>query len=243
MQTKSVALVTGANKGIGFEIARQLAEHEFTVVIAGRDQTKIDDAVARLDGKGHNVYGVVLDLTDSATIEAAVRWIDQRLGRLDVLINNAGVSLESGEQKRPSELQLETFKATYETNVFGTFAVTKAMLSLLRKSTPSRIINQSSSMGSLGNLSDPTTPYYDNNILAYNSSKSAVNGITVALAKDLAGEGITVNSVCPGWVKTDLGGEAAPRTVEQGAAIAVRLATMDNPPTGQYLDDAGNISW
>lgn len=243
MQTKKVALVTGANKGIGFEIARQLAECGFTVVLAGRDQTKIDDAITRLHGEGHDLHGVVLDLTDISSIEAAARWIDQRFGRLDVLINNAGITLEFGEQTRPSELELEKFKATYETNVFGTFAVTKAMLPLLRKSAPSRIINQSSSLGSLGKLSDPTTTYYDNNILGYNSSKSAVNGITVALAKDLAGEGITVNSVCPGWVRTDLGGEAAPRSVEQGAAIAVRLATMDNPPTGKYLDDAGEIPW
>ena len=117
------------------------------------------------------------------------------------------------------------FQDTYETNVFGAFVVTRAMLPLLRKSAPARIINQSSTLGSLSTLSDAANPYYGNNILAYNSSKSALNGLTVAFAKDLAGDRITVNSVCPGWVKTDMGSAAAPRTVEQGAAIAVRLAT------------------
>ncbi len=134
-------------------------------------------------------------------------------------------------------------KETYETNVFGAFTVIRALLPLLRKSAPARIINQSSTLGSLGTLSDPGSPYYGNNLLAYNSSKSALNGLTLAFAKDLAGERISVNSVCPGWVKTDMGSDTAPRSVEQGAAIAVKLATMDDPPTGQYLDDAGEIPW
>ncbi len=140
-------------------------------------------------------------------------------------------------------MDLATLKATYETNVFGAFAVTKAMLPLLRKSSSARIINQSSTLGSLGVLSDPGGPWYGVNLLAYNSSKSALNGLTVALAKDLAGDRISVNSTCPGWVKTDMGSEAAPRSVEQGAAIAVKLATMDSPPTGKFLDDSGEIPW
>jgi len=243
MHDKKVALVTGANKGIGLEIGRQLAGRGFTVALAGRDRARVDAAAAQLQGDGFDVHGVVLDVTDPATIEAAARRLDERFGRLDVLVNNAGVSHEFAQGTRPSQLDLETLKATYETNVFGAFAVTRAMLPLLRKSAPSRIINQSSSMGSLGKLSDPETPYYGNNILAYNSSKSAMNGLTVAFAKDLAGDRISVNSACPGWVKTDMGSDAAPRTVEQGAAIAVKLATMDDPPTGKYLDDAGEIPW
>ncbi len=243
MHDKKVALVTGANKGIGLEIGRQLAGRGFTVALAGRDRARVDAAAAQLQGDGFDVHGVVLDVTDPATIEAAARRLDERFGRLDVLVNNAGVSHEFAQGTRPSQLDLETLKATYETNVFGAFAVTRAMLPLLRKSAPSRIINQSSSMGSLGKLSDPETPYYGNNILAYNSSKSAMNGLTVAFAKDLAGDRISVNSACPGWVKTDMGSDAAPRTVKQGAAIAVKLATMDDPPTGKYLDDAGEIPW
>ena len=243
MHDTKVALVTGANKGIGLEIARQLGQRGFAVALAGRDQAKVDEAANQLRGEGHDVLGVVLDVTDPTSAEAAAHGLDERFGRLDVLINNAGVSFEFLEGTRPSELDLRTLKDTYETNVFGVFAVTKALLPLLRRSAPARIINQSSSMGSLVKLSDPSTPYYGNNILAYNSSKSALNGLTVALAKDLAGDRITVNSVCPGWVKTDLGGATAPRTVAQGAAIAVKLATMDEPPTGQYLDDHGAIPW
>ena len=243
MHDKKVALVTGANKGIGFEIARQLGQRGFTVALAGRDQQRVDAAAATLKGEGMDVQGVVLDVTDPTSAEAAARWLDERFGRLDVLINNAGVTFEFGQGVKPSELDLKALKDTYETNVFGTFAVAKAMLPLLRKSAPSRIINQSSTLGSLGILSDSNSPYYGNNILAYNSSKSALNGLTVALAKDLAGDQITVNSVCPGWVQTDMGGATAPRTVDQGAAIAVKLATMNEPPTGKYLNDDGEIPW
>src|SRR3954447_3676421 len=239
---KKVALVTGANKGIGFEIGRQLGKLDFTVALAARDEAKAD-AADRLRGEGLDAHGVVLDVTEPATAEAAARWLDERFGRLDVLVNNAGINHEFGENTRPSQLDLGTLKATYETNVFGAFAVIKAMLPLLRKSSSARIINQSSTLGSLGVLSDPGGAWYGVNTLAYNSSKSALNALTLAFAKDLAGDRISVNSTCPGWVKTDMGSDAAPRTVEQGAAIAVKLATMDSPPTGKYLDDDGEIPW
>ena len=160
MHDKKVALVTGANKGIGFEIARRLGQCGFTVALAGRDKGRVDEAAARLQREGHDVQGVVLDVTDPASAETAARWLDERFGRLDVLINNAGVTFEFGQGTKPSELGLKALKDTYETNVFGTFAVTKAMLPLLKKSAPARIINQSSTLGSLGFLSDPGTPYY-----------------------------------------------------------------------------------
>ena len=243
MHDEKVALVTGANKGIGFEIGRQLGKLGFTVVLAARDEAKVNVAADRLRGEGLDVQGVRLDVTDPATAEAAARWLDGRFGHLDVLVNNAGISQEFAGHTRPSNLDLGTLKATYETNVFGVFAVTKAMLPLLKKSPSARIINQSSTLGSLGVLSDPGGAWYGVNLLAYNSSKSALNGLTVALAKDLAGDRISVNSTCPGWVKTDMGSDAAPRSVEQGAAIAVKLATMGNPPTGKYLDDNGEIPW
>jgi NAD(P)-dependent dehydrogenase (short-subunit alcohol dehydrogenase family) len=243
MHDKKVALVTGANKGIGFEICRQLAGHGFTVVLAARDGAKVADAADRLRGEGLDAHGVVLDVTDPAGAEAAARLLDERFGRLDVLVNNAGIGPEFVTGTKPSQLDMETLRATYETNVFGAFAVTRSLLPLLRRSAPSRIINQSSTLGSLGNLSDPASPYYGVNLLAYNSSKSALNGLTVAFAKELAGERISVNSACPGWVKTDMGSDAAPRSVEQGAAIAVKLATMEGPPTGTFVDDAGEIPW
>ncbi len=240
---KKVALVTGANKGIGFEIGRQLGKLGLTVVLAARDEAKVNAAADRLRGEGLDAHGVRLDVTDPSTAEAAARWLEERFGRLDVLVNNAGISHEFGQATRPSELDLGTLKATYETNVFGAFAVIQAFLPLLRKSAPSRIINQSSTLGSLGTLSDPGGAWYGVNLLAYNSSKTALNGLTLAFAKDLAGDRISVNSVCPGWVKNDMGSDAAPRSVEQGAAIAVKLATMDSPPTGKYLDDNGEIPW
>ena len=243
MAEKKIALVTGANKGIGFEIGRQLGKLGFAVVLAARDEAKVNAAAERLRGEGLDVQGVRLDVTDPSTAEAAAGWVDGRFGRLDVLVNNAGIAPETATGSRPSGLGLAVLKETYETNVFGAFTVIGAFLPLLRKSASARIINQSSTLGSLGVMSDPKTPYYGNNILAYNSSKSALNGLTLALSKDLAGDHISVNSTCPGWVKTDMGSDAAPRSVEQGAAIAVKLASMDNPPTGKFLDDAGEIAW
>jgi len=243
MHDQKVALVTGANKGIGFEIARQLGGRGFTVALAARDATKAEDAASRLRGEGLDAHGVVLDVTVPSTAEAAARRLEEQFGRLDALVNNAGVGPEFASGTNPSQLEMKTLRETYETNFFGAFAVIKAFLPLLRKSAPSRIINQSSTLGSLGVLSDPDSPFYGNNLLAYNSSKSALNGLTLAFAKDLAGDRISVNSVCPGWVKTDMGSDAAPRTVEQGAAIAVKLATMDSPPTGKFLDDGGEIPW
>ncbi len=243
MPDKKVALVTGANKGIGFEIARQLGRHGFSVVLAGRDETKVREAAARLKGEGLDAQHVVLDVADPESAEAAARWVGKTYGKLDVLVNNAGINAEFGTPPRPSQVPIETLRATFDTNVFGAFAVTQHLLPLLRKSPSARIINQSSTLGSLGVLSDAESPYYGMNMLAYNSSKTALNAMSLALAKDLADEGISVNSVCPGWVKTDMGSDAAPRTVDQGAAIAVKLATMDAPPTGKYLDDAGEIPW
>jgi NAD(P)-dependent dehydrogenase (short-subunit alcohol dehydrogenase family) len=213
------------------------------VVLAARDEKKAAAAAKLLKAEGLDAYGVLLDVTKPATAEAVARWLDERLGRLDVLVNNAGAGYEFATGTKPSQLTMETLRATYETNFFGVFTVTQHLLPLLRKSAPARIINQSSTLGSLGMLSDPKLPYYGNNLLAYNSSKTALNGLTLAFAKELAGEGVVVNSVCPGWVKTDMGTAAAPRTVEQGAAIAVKLATMDNPPTGKFLDDRGEICW
>ncbi len=243
MHTKKVALVTGANKGIGFEIVRQLAKHNFTAVLAGRDAKRVDEAAKRLRAEGLDVVGVTLDVTDVATIVAAAGWLTKQFGRLDVLVNNAGISSEFATGTKPSDLTMDALRTTYDTNFFGVFAVIQQMLPLLRKSASARIINQSSTLGSLGVLSDPATPYYGTNVLAYNSSKTALNALTLAFSKELAADHIAVNSTCPGWVKTDMGSDAAPRNVEQGAAIAVKLATMDNPPSGKYLDDAGEIQW
>src|SRR5471032_3209383 len=142
MHAKKVALVTGANKGIGFEICRQLGKHGFTVVLAARDERKGTDAAARLKGEGLDACGVVLDVTNPSSAEAAARWLDERFGRLDVLVNNAGVGFEFAAGTKPSQLEMETLKATFETNFFGAFNVVQHLLPLLRKSAPARIINQ-----------------------------------------------------------------------------------------------------
>lgn len=243
MSDRKVALVTGANKGIGYEIARQLGRSGFAVVVAARDEAKARDAAQKLKAEGFDAHGVRLDVTDPTTIAAAAGWLDRTFGRLDVLVNNAGVGSEFAGNTRPSQLSPEVLRATYETNVFGPVAVIQALLPLLRKAASPRVVNQSSTLGSLGVLSDPSSPFYGVNLLAYDSSKTALNGVTVAFAKELAADGVSVNSVCPGWVKTEMGGDGAPRTVEQGAAIAVKLATMENPPTGKFLDDSGDIRW
>lgn len=243
MHAKKVALVTGANKGIGFEIVRQLCRAGFSVLLAARDEKKSSEAAAKLRSEGLDAHGIVLDVSDAKTVASAAKTIEERFGRLDVLVNNAGIGPEFITQPKPSELSMEVLRQTFDTNFFGAFAVTQAMLPLLRKSPSARIVNQSSTLGSLGTLSDTSSPMYGINVMAYSASKSAMNMMTVSFAKELAAARISVNTVCPGWVKTEMGGEAAPRTVEQGAAIAVKLASMENPPTGKYLDDAGEIRW
>jgi NAD(P)-dependent dehydrogenase (short-subunit alcohol dehydrogenase family) len=158
-------------------------------------------------------------------------------------VNNAGVNYEFSSGARPSLLNVSILKATFETNVFGTFAVIHHFLPLLRQTKAAQIINVSSTLGSLTSLSDPKNEYYGINTVAYNSSKTALNALTVAFAKDLLDEQISVNSICPGWVQTDMGSNAAPRTVEQGAAVIVKLAMTNNLPTGKFFDEDREILW
>ena len=242
---KSVALITGANKGIGYEIARQLgADHGMTVLVGARDAARGQEAAQRLTAGGIDARFVPLDVTDPASVEAAARLIERDFGgRLDVLVNNAGVSME---YVPPSQTDLAKFKATYETNVFGPFLVTKAMLPLLEASAAGRVVNVSSSLGSLTKNSDPAWEYAAVKLLSYNSSKAALNMQTVLLAAELAGKGsaVKVNSVCPGYVATDLNNHQGPRTVEQGARAPVRLATLPaDGPTGGYFNEDGPIPW
>ncbi|MFJ7408223.1 MULTISPECIES: SDR family NAD(P)-dependent oxidoreductase [unclassified Lysinibacillus] len=185
---------------------------------------------------------VVLDVTNLTSVDSAVKQIEQEYGLLDVLINNAGVFLEGNIP--PSELELAVLKSTYETNVFGAFSITKAMLPLLRNSSAGRIVNLSSGLGSLSLNSDPTSEFYNVNSLAYNSSKTAINSLTVFFAKELSGSPIKINSVCPGFTATDLNGNSGYRSVEQAASIVVKLATINSDgPTGGFFDDHGVVPW
>jgi NAD(P)-dependent dehydrogenase (short-subunit alcohol dehydrogenase family) len=242
--TQKIALITGANKGIGFEIARQLGVKGLVVLIGARDQTRGDEAARRLQSEGIETSAVHLDVTDQATINQAASFIDETYGRLDILVNNAGISLSEGRVP-PSELDVGVFRKTYETNVFGVFAVTRAMLPLLRRSDTGRIVNLSSPVGSLTLNSDPQSFYSQMPpLLAYCSSKTAVNAITVFFANELRRTNIKVNAVSPGYVATDLNDHSGFLTPQQGAALPVTFATLPaNGPTGGFFEEDGAVPW
>ncbi len=240
-----IALITGANRGLGLETARQLAAQDFTVILGARDLQKGEAAAQSLLEAGFDAHAVQLEVADPHSVERAAREVGEKFGHLDALINNAGVFPEfAAGHFSPSQLSLDDFHKTYATNVFGAFSVLKAFLPLLQKSPAPRVVNVSSTLGSLAALSDPQSPYYGNNTLAYNSSKAALNEITIAFAKELKGTPIKINSACPGWVKTDMGSDAAPRELEEGPRIFVTLATLPTDgPTGGFFDENGPVAW
>jgi NAD(P)-dependent dehydrogenase (short-subunit alcohol dehydrogenase family) len=244
LHAKKVALITGANKGIGFEIARQLGAQGMIVLAGARDRGRGEEAAKRLQAEGIEASVVHIDVTDQAMIESAASYIDETYGKLDVLVNNAGVSPQEG-RVLPSELAIEVFRATYETNVFGVFAVTKAMLPLLRRSDAGRVVNMSSPMGSLNLNSDPDSFYIRMPpLLAYNSSKTAVNAITVFFANELRNTSIKVNAVSPGYVATDLNDHSGMLTPQQGAKVPVTFATLPaDGPTGGFFEENGAVPW
>ncbi|TYB68736.1 SDR family oxidoreductase [Nonomuraea sp. PA05] len=235
---EKIALITGANKGIGFEIARLLAEQGVTTIVGARDEERGRAAAERL-GQPY----VRIDVTDEQSVAAAAKWIDGEYGRLDILVNNAGITGDPAGFL-PSAATAAHLREVYETNVFGVVTVTNAMLPLLRRSPAGRIVNMSSELGSLAMAADPGSPFAEVNIVGYNSSKSALNMVTVGYAKELKDTPIKVNAANPGYCATDLNQHQGFRTAEQGAAIAVRLATLDeNGPTAAFLEDAGDVPW
>jgi NAD(P)-dependent dehydrogenase (short-subunit alcohol dehydrogenase family) len=242
MLDKKTALITGANKGIGFETARRLAELGMTVLLGVRDRERGLRAVARLQERSADAHLVLLDVTEEASIAAAAADVGARFGKLDVLVNNAGISNAS---RLPSQQSLPRMRDLFTTNFFGAVAVTQAFLPLLERAPAARIVNVSSALGSLRLASDPTSPIADLNALfGYSASKTALNAFTIRLAHELRAKNIKVNSACPGYVATDLNGHQGPRTVEQGAAIIVNLATInESGPTGGFFDDAGEVAW
>jgi NAD(P)-dependent dehydrogenase (short-subunit alcohol dehydrogenase family) len=241
MSEKTIALVTGANKGIGYEIAAGLGALGWTVGIGARDEHRRAAAVEKLRAGGADAFGVPLDVTDDAGVTAAAALIDDRAGRLDVLVNNAAIT--GGWEQAPTTADVAIVRTVVETNVLGVIRVTDAMLPLLRRSAAPRIVNMSSSVGSLTRQSDPsgeTGPLS----MAYAPSKTFLNAVTVQYAKALRGSGILVNAGCPGFTATDLNGFRGVRTPEQGAAIGVRLATLPaGGPTGGFFEDAGEVPW
>ncbi len=238
-----VVLVTGANKGIGFEVSRELGRAGFTVLLGARDTARGEQAAAKLRGEGFDVRFVTADLNDAAESGAALaKQIGEEFGHLDVLVNNAAIA--DREDGHASSVSIETLRRTFETNFFGTVAFTQPLLPLLRAAESARIVNVSSGLGSLAINGDPGSPFYHAKILAYNASKAALNMFTVGLAYDLRDTRIKVNSACPGYTATDLNNHSGPQTVEEGAIAIVRLAQLsEDGPTGSFTHKDGTYPW
>jgi NAD(P)-dependent dehydrogenase (short-subunit alcohol dehydrogenase family) len=227
---KRIAVVTGANRGIGLEICRQLAKTGMHVVLTARDKAKGEAAAKKLDIESHP-----LDVDSDESVKAFARWIEDSHGRCDVLVNNAGVMLDP-RGSRVLDSKIETYRDTFETNLLGPLRMIQAIAPLMKKQGYGRIVNMSSGQGQLSEMGVGTP--------AYRVSKTALNALTRTTAADLHGTGILVNAMCPGWVRTDMGGSGAPRSVEQGADTAVWLATLPaKGPSGGYFRDRKQIPW
>ncbi|WP_052850750.1 SDR family oxidoreductase [Streptomyces avicenniae] len=248
---RRVALVTGANKGIGRGIAEQLAALDMTVLVGARDPRRGEEAAAALRVAGGDAYAVTLDVTDQATVREAARQVEERFGHLDVLVNNAGVtgsgqiSPQDAHDQIPSSVNLDMVREVFETNVFGVIAVTNAMVPLLRRSPAPRVVNVSSHAASLTLASDPDGPFAA--LLpsaAYSPSKSALNALTVQYADELRKDGVLVNAAAPGYVATDSNNHTGFLTVARGAAVVVRLATLGaDGPTAGFFGEEGPVPW
>jgi NAD(P)-dependent dehydrogenase (short-subunit alcohol dehydrogenase family) len=248
---QQVALITGANKGIGRATAEQLAGLGITVLIGARNPRRGEEAAAAVQAAGGDALAISLDVTDPTTVQEAARRVEERFGHLDVLINNAGitgsgqVSPEDAHDQVPSSVELDMVRAVFETNVLGMIAVTNAMLPLLRRSPAPRIVNVTSAIGSLTIASDPDGPLAG--VLAsaaYAPSKTALNALTVQYANELRKDGILVNAADPGFVDTDINNHTGYLTPAQGAAVVVRLATLGaDGPTGGFFSENGPVPW
>ena len=235
MPARKIAIVTGGNRGLGREIARQLAKAEMLVVIGVRRQENLDEALESFDRDGGNVAGHLLDVVDTHSVQRFVQHVEKHHGAASVLVNNAGVYPESRAAKvedTPTSLWRETF----ETNVFGAVRMCREVVPLMRRLRYGRIVNVSSGLGQLHQMGAGSP--------AYRVSKAALNALTATLAAEVADAGILVNSMSPGWVRTGMGGDMAPRSAEEGADTAVWLAQLpSNGPTGQFFRDRQPIPW
>ena len=241
---KKVALITGSNKGLGFEMARQLAEAGVTVVLAARDTQKGEAAAELLRNEGADVRFLKLDVTNREDHEAAAAYLEKDFGKLDILINNAGISLEDFGAGAPSKTTDEVIKKTFDTNFFAPIALTRVLLPLIKKSKAGRVVNMSSILGSQTLHADPNSPIYNFKSLSYDSSKAALNSFTIHVAYELKDTKIKVNSAHPGWVKTEMGTDAAPMEIPEGAKTGVELALLgEDGPTGGYFHLGQPIPW
>ena len=243
-----IAVITGANRGLGFATARRLGQSGVRVIVGARNLANGEEAAARLRREGLDCEPLSIDVDSPASVREAAKLVEREHGRIDILINNAGILPEATAPDVDRPLDLGMVRETFETNVFGTISVTNEFLPLLRRSASGRIVNVSSTMGSLTDQTDPSSPYYGLLVPAYQMSKAALNGFTIALSKALTDTSIKVNSVCPGWVQTDLGGSenraAAPTTADEAAQIVVDMASIpDDGPTGRFVDRDGAVAW
>jgi NAD(P)-dependent dehydrogenase (short-subunit alcohol dehydrogenase family) len=243
MSSKKIALITGANKGIGFETARQIAAKDITVLLGARDEKRGREAAEKLKKEGLDVQFLQLDVNDPASQDSVAKFIADKFGKLDILVNNAGVARDSNVPV--SKGTVDQWLNTFETNVFSLVSLTQKLLPLIKKSDAGRIVNLSSILGSLTLNSDPNSALGSSTTgTAYYASKAALNMFTVHLANELKGSPIKVNAAHPGWVKTDMGGEAAPLGLEEGAKTSVWLATLPKDgPTGGYFHDGETLPW
>lgn len=244
---EKVALITGASKGLGFETAYQLGVKGYTVIVAARTQQKSNETAEKLKSKGVHAVGMQLDVVNDNDVDNLSKSINEHFGKLDVLVNNAGVQLDFPgfmPGNSTETVSMDILKQTFEINYFAPIALTQKLLPLLKKSTAGRIVNVSSIMGSLALHADSNSPIYGIKLLAYNSSKTALNQFTLHLAEAIKDSPIKVNSAHPGWVKTDLGGEYAPMSIEDGVKTIVDLSTLDeNGPTGAFIHLGESLPW
>jgi len=242
MTRKRQALVTGANKGIGFAIAKGLAVADMTVWMGARDRARGEEAVAKLQDVGFDVRFLEIDVADDASVRRAADTLGAETGALDVLVNNAGILLDV--TKPPSEVPIEDIKATFEVNLYGPIRVTQAFIPLLKSAEAARIVMMSSGVGSLTLITDPTSIFSSVNLLDYTASKVALNAVTVSFAKELEPFGIKVNAVEPGHVQTDLNNNTGFISPDEGAVTAIRMALLEKDgPTGGFFGSHGRQPW
>ena len=229
----TVALVTGGNRGIGFEVCRQLAQKDIAVILGSRDAAKGEEAAKRLQDDGLDVTAKQLDVTDESTLQEVYGWLEGEHGRLDVLINNAGIDYDTNQNVLSADLN--RVKRVFEVNTLGPWRVAQVFTPLLKKSEHARLVNVSSGAGALSSMSGGTP--------AYSMSKAALNALTLMLSAELKDSGILVNAAGPGWVATDMGGSGG-RPIEDGAASVVWVATLpDDGPTGGFFRDGKQVQW
>lgn len=244
MADKKIALITGANRGIGLETAKQLGEQGVTVVVGARTLKAAEETATELKSSGFEAYPIQLDVTSAADRAAAAKYLEEKFGKLDILINNAGVAGKEGFVPVNSQVTDSELERIFSTNLFAVVALTRELLPLLKKSPAGRIVNLSSILGSLTLHADPGSPIYNFKTFAYDASKSALNAYTVHLAWELKDTPIKVNSAHPGWVKTEMGTDAAPMEIPDGAKTSVALALLGSDgPSGRFIHLGSELPW